>query len=62
MRQRFELGGAEGEGASHLGLNWMRVEEVAAGGVSFAVSCFDGVVARGKVGGVRGDMSVIRRA
>lgn len=29
VRQRFECGGAEGEGASHLGLNWMRVDDVA---------------------------------
>lgn len=32
VRQRFECGGADGEGASHLGLNWMRVDDVAAGG------------------------------
>lgn len=37
VRQRFEPGGAEGEGASHLGLNWIRVDDIAIGGVSLGV-------------------------
>jgi len=31
VRQRLEFGGAEAEGCSHLGLNWMREVEGARG-------------------------------
>lgn len=61
VRQRFEEGGAEGEGASHLGLNWMRVDFVA-GGVSFYPYLRFFEDCGGGEGGIRGDISVISNA